>query len=129
MFDGRAGRGAATIDADRGSVSSARIKFPDLKVAFEHDRPSVVADARPQHAAIQELRHLSALAAQLPGPDILCATAIGNVIYRPIVLAPHRPHFFRAAVADLLVARLRSKLHQPDFTLVDVAMASAPPLI
>src|SRR5439155_21147843 len=60
--------------------------------------------------------------------NILGAAAIGNVEDGAAVFAPHRPHFLSSAFADLFVTRLGAKAHQPNFALVDVAVALAPPL-
>src|SRR4030095_10421073 len=103
-------------------------EFPDLEVAFENDRAPVITDAGPEHAAIFELRHLPGLAGDLFRPNILCAAAIRNVEDGAVVLAPHGPHFFGAAFAELFITRLSAKTHQPDFAFIDVTMTFAPPL-
>src|SRR5256885_3213346 len=115
MIDGRARWSAAPNNVDSGGAVARNVEFPNLKVAFEDDRLTVIADARPEHPAIFELCHLTALPVELLRPNILRAAAIRDVVDRPIILAPHWPHLFRAAFAHLFVARLRAKAHQPNF--------------
>src|SRR5262252_1521751 len=103
MIDGRTRGSAAAHNIHGRGAPVRRIKFPDLKISLKDDRLSVVTNARPQDAAVFELRHLPRLAVDIPGPDVLGATAIGNVKDGAIIFAPHRPGFFGVTFADLFV--------------------------
>src|SRR6185295_17893354 len=129
MIDSRPRRSATPNNIDGGGAIARSVELPNLKVAFEDNRLAVITDAGPKHPAVFELRYLTALPAQILRPDILCAAAIRDVIDRPIVFAPHRPHLFRAAFAHLFVARFRAEAQQPNFAFVDMAVTFAPPLI
>src|SRR5262249_17395313 len=128
VFDRGTGRRAATGDVDGAGAAVGGVKFPDLKVALENYGAPVVTNAGPEHTAVFELGYRSGLAADVFGPDVLSAAAIGNVINRAVVLAPHRPDLFGTAFAELLKAGLRAEAHQPDLPLIDVTMTFAPPL-
>src|SRR5262249_18347928 len=128
MLDRRTCRHAAALDINRTRSASGRVETPDLKVPFENDRPAIVTNARPQHAAIFELRDLARFTVEVFRPNILCAAAVRHVVNRAIIFTPHRPTLFGAALADLFIAWRWARAHQPYFTFVDVAVTLAPPL-